>query len=121
MDSTDSPTTPTKPPEGPGPQSGLERLWSQALVAVSAAGEEVGRTAQKLAERAGLNPEEMRGHLREFTERLTSQRKDVEGRVEEAARRALASIKVPRREQIQELQARLDALEARVSSLAERR
>jgi len=41
--------------------------------------------------------------------------------VEEAARRALASIKVPRREQIQELQTRLDALEARVSSLAERR
>jgi polyhydroxyalkanoate synthesis regulator phasin len=114
MESKDSPS---KPPEGPGTQSGLERLWSQALVTVSAAGEEVGRTAQKLAERAGLNPEEIRGHLREFTERLTTQRRDLESRVEEAARRALSSVKVPRREQLQELQSRLDSLEARVAKL----
>lgn len=118
MDSTDSPT---KPPEGPGGQSGLERLWSQALVAVSSAGEEVGRTAQKLAERAGLHPEEIRNNLREFTDRLTAQRKDVEGRVEEAARRALTAVRVPRREQIQEFQARLDAIEARVAALSQKR
>jgi polyhydroxyalkanoate synthesis regulator phasin len=114
MESKDSPS---KPPEGPGNQSGLERLWSQALVTVSAAGEEVGRTAQKLAERAGLNPDEIRGHLREFTERLSTQRRDLESRVEEAARRAIATVKVPRREQLTELQARLDALEARVAKL----
>jgi polyhydroxyalkanoate synthesis regulator phasin len=118
MDSTDSPT---KPPEVPGSQSGLERLWSQALVAVSAAGEEVGRTAQKLAERAGLHPEEIKGHLRELADRLATQRKDAEGRVEEVARRALATVKVPRREQIQEFQARLDAIEARVAALSQKR
>ncbi|HVE86051.1 MAG TPA: hypothetical protein VND93_24510 [Myxococcales bacterium] len=122
MESKDSPS---KPPEGngngAGNQSGLERLWSQALMAVSTAGEEVGRTAQRLAERAGLNPEEMRGHLREFTERLTTQRRDFETRVEEAARRALASVRVPRREQVQELQTRLAALEERVASLVQKR
>ena len=117
MESKDSPS---KPPEGPGASSGLERLWSQALVTVSAAGEEVGRTAQKLAERAGLNAEEIRGHLREFTERLTTQRRDLESRVEEAARRALSTVKVPRREQLQELQTRLDSLEARVAKLGQR-
>ncbi|HYV50089.1 MAG TPA: phasin family protein [Myxococcaceae bacterium] len=114
MESKDSPT---KPPETPGNQSGLERLWSQALVTVSAAGEEVGRTAQKLAEKAGLNAEEIRGHLREFTDRLSTQRRDLESRVEDAARRAIATVKVPRREQLQELQTRLDALEARVAKL----
>jgi polyhydroxyalkanoate synthesis regulator phasin len=114
MESKDSPT---KPPEGPGSQSGLERLWSQALVAVSSAGEEVGRTAQRLAERAGLNPDEMRGHLREFTDRLTTQKRVLESRVEDAARRAMATVKIPRREQLQELQTRLDALEARVAKL----
>jgi len=114
MESKDSPS---KPPEGPGNQSGLERLWSQALVTVSSAGEEVGRTAQKLAEKAGLNAEEIRGHLREFTDRLSTQRRDLESRVEDAARRAIATVKVPRREQLQELQARLDALEARVAKL----
>ncbi len=117
MESKDSPS---KPPEGPGASSGLERLWSQALVTVSAAGEEVGRTAQKLAERAGLNAEEIRGHLREFTERLTTQRRDLESRVEEVARRALSTVKVPRREQLQELQTRLESLEARVARLGQR-
>src|SRR5262245_29799747 len=111
MESKDSPS------KSEGSHSGLERLWSQALVAVATAGEEVGRAAQRLAERAGLNPEEMRGHLREFTERLYSQRKDLEERVEEAARRALTSVKVPRREQLLELQARLEKIEARVSAL----
>jgi len=108
-------------PEGGGGHSGLERLWSQALVAVTSAGEEAGRTAQRILERAGLNAEEIRGHLREFTERLATQGRDLEDRGEEAARRAVSSFKVPRREQIQELQARLDSLEARLTSLLEKR
>ena len=114
MESQDSPSKPSE-----GSQSALERLWSQALMAVSTAGEEVGRTAQRLAERAGLHPDEMRGHLREFTERLTTQRKDLEERVEEAARRALGSIKAPRREELQDLQARLDRIEARLAALTQ--
>ena len=118
MESRDSVT---EPPEGGGSPSGLERLWSQALMAVASAGEEAGRAAQRLLERAGLNAEEIRGHLREFTDRLAAQGRDMEGRVEEVARRALSTIKVPRREQIQELQARLDAVEARLASLAEKR
>lgn len=105
----------------PGPQGRLERLWSQALMAVSSAGEEAGRVAQTLAERAGLNPEEIRRHVREFTDRLAGQRRDFERAVEDASRKALSTLKVPRREQIQELQSRLEKLERRLSSLEEKR
>jgi polyhydroxyalkanoate synthesis regulator phasin len=106
----------------PSPQGKLERLWSQALLAVSSAGEEAGRAAQALAERAGLNPEEIRRHVRDFTDRLAVQRRDFERGVEEASKKALSTLKVPRREQIQELQNRLDKLERRLGALmAEKR
>lgn len=86
-------------------------------MAVSSAGEEAGRVAQVLAERAGLNPDEIRRNVREFTDRLASQRRDFERSVEEASRRAVSSLRVPRREQIQELQNRLEKLERRLSTL----
>jgi len=115
MDSKDQPSK-----DGAQAQTGPERLWSQALLAMSSAGEEAGRVAQRLAERAGLNPEDIRAHLREFTERLASQRREFERSVEEAAKKALW-LRIPRREQLQELNTRLEALEARATALAERR
>jgi len=95
----------------------FERLWSQALVAVSNAEDEALKVVQRLAESAGWSPEEMRLRARELTERLASQRKDVEHGLDEAVKRTLTRLKVPKREQVQEVQARLNRLAERVERL----
>lgn len=96
----------------------FERLWGQALVAVSNAEDEALKVVQRLAEGTGWSPEEIRHRARELTERLASQRKDVERGVDEAVKRTLIHLKVPRREQLQEVQARLERLAERVERLS---
>jgi polyhydroxyalkanoate synthesis regulator phasin len=95
----------------------FERAWSQALVAMSTVEEEAVMITHRLGEAAGWSQEEARRHVREFTERLAHQRKDLEGSVEEGVKRALSKVRVPRREEIAELQARLDRIAARIDSL----
>lgn len=97
----------------------FERVWSQALLAVSTAEDEATRTVQRMAAAAGWNQEEMLRHAREFTERLTGHRKDLERNVEEGVRRALSHLKVPRRDQMQELEARLHRLSERIDALTQ--
>ena len=66
----------------------FERVWSQALLAVSTAEEEVTRTVQRVAAAAGWSQDEVKRQAREFTERLTGHRKDLEHNVEERRPRA---------------------------------
>lgn len=56
--------------------------------------------------------------LAEYFEKTWGQ---VEKGVEEAVQRALGRVKVPRREQLQEVAARLERLERRLAALEERR
>ena len=65
----------------------FERLWSQALLAVSTAEEEASRAVQRVTAAAGWSQEEVKRHAREFTERLLGHRRDLEHNVE-ARRRA---------------------------------
>jgi polyhydroxyalkanoate synthesis regulator phasin len=95
----------------------FERVWSQALLAMSTAEEEVNKNFQRVAAAAGWSQEEVKRHAREFTERLVGHRKDLEHNVEEAVRGALARLKVPRREELQEFEARLGRLAERIDAL----
>lgn len=95
----------------------FERIWSQALLAVSTAEEEVNRTLQRVATTAGWSQEEVKRHAREFTEKLVGHRKDLEHSVEVAVKGALARLKVPRREDLQEFDARLSKLAERIDAL----
>lgn len=98
----------------------FERLWGQALLAVSTAEEEALKVVQRMAETTGWSPEEMKTRARELTERLTSQRRDLERSVDEAVKRSLLHLRVPRREQVQDVQTRLERLAQRIEKLSER-
>jgi polyhydroxyalkanoate synthesis regulator phasin len=108
---------PEAPREKHAVSEAFERVWSQALLAVSTAEEEVNRTLQKVATTAGWSQEEVKRHAREFTERLVGHRKDLEHSVEVAVRGALSRLKVPRREDLQDFEARLDRLSERIEAL----
>jgi polyhydroxyalkanoate synthesis regulator phasin len=95
----------------------FERVWSQALLAVTTAEEEVNRTLQRVAATAGWSQDEVKRLAREYTERLAGHRKDLEHSVEVAVRGALSKLKVPRREELQEFEARLTRLAERVDAL----
>ncbi len=89
----------------------FQQIWSQALTTVHGAEEE----AQKLLSRIqGVSQEE----ARKLSERLAGQRKDLERRVEEVVKTSVARLRVPRREEVAQLNARLDALTKRLEGLS---
>jgi polyhydroxyalkanoate synthesis regulator phasin len=99
----------------------VERMWSQALVAVSSVEEEAAQVVQRLQAVAGWSQDEVRRQVAEVSERLTAQRQALEKGLEDGVRRAVSRLRVPRRDQIQALQARLDTVAARLERLAQRR
>jgi polyhydroxyalkanoate synthesis regulator phasin len=99
----------------------FERVWSQALLAKATAEEEVNKNLQRVAAAAGWSQEEVKRHAREFTERLVGHRKALEHNVEEAVRGALSRLKVPRRDELQEFEARLTRLSERIDALGQQK
>jgi polyhydroxyalkanoate synthesis regulator phasin len=99
----------------------VERMWAQALVAVSSVEEEAAQVVQRLQAAAGWSQDEVRRQVTEVSERLAAQRVALEKNIEDGVRRAVSRLRVPRREQIQALQGRLDRLAARLDNLAPRR
>lgn len=95
----------------------FQQVWSQALVTVSNAEDEVSRLMARLQEKAGWNPDEGRRQIRELSERLVGQRREVEKRVEDVAQRTLGRLRIPRRDQVAQLNARLATLEKRLEAL----
>jgi len=110
-----------EPKERRGLADAIERMWSQALVAVSSAEEEAAQLVQRLQAVAGWSQDEVRRQVAELTERIAAQRAVLEKGIEEGVKRAVVRLRVPRREQIQALQARLDRAAARLDRIAERR
>src|SRR4051812_20531471 len=92
----------------PDPKTVFEKAWSQALVAVSAAEEEAGEGAGEDAGVAGGGQDEVKRHVREFADKLTSQRRELEKSVDEQVKRAVTRLHVPRRDELAELGARLE-------------
>lgn len=96
----------------------FQQFWTQALSTVTGAEEEATKLLGKIQGLAGWTPEEARKQVREFSERLASQRKDVEQRMEDSIAQALGKMRVPRREEIVQLNARLDGLNKRLEALS---
>lgn len=99
----------------------VERMWAQALVAVSSAEEEAAQLVQRLQAVAGWSQDEVRRQVAEVSERLASQRLTLEKGIEEGVRRAVGKLRVPRREQLQALEARLDVLASRLDRIDTKR
>jgi len=95
----------------------FQQVWSQALVAVTGAEDEVAKLVGRLQGVAGWSQDEARRQVQHFTERLAAQRKELERRAEESVKASMAKLKVPRRDELAQLNARLDALARRVEAL----
>lgn len=124
MEKTDNDRTETVKPEPAKDKKGLaevfEKVWGQALLAVSSVEEEAQKVAQRLAETAGWSQEEVRRQVRELTVRLAGQRRDLERNVEEGVKRAVSRLKVPRREELQAFEERLNRISQRIDALSQK-
>lgn len=96
----------------------FERAWSQALLAVSTVEEEATRVAHWISGRAGSGQEDAKKLIRDLSTHLAQQRKALEATVEDAARKAMTHVRLPKREELQRLTARLDRVAERAEALA---
>jgi polyhydroxyalkanoate synthesis regulator phasin len=102
-------------------QAKFREAWSQALLGLNAAEGEAEKVLSRLADAAGLTPEDVKHHAREFGERLTQQRREVERAIDDGVRRAAAQFKVPTRDEIAALRKRIDEIADRIEVLAQER
>ena len=105
----------------PDIQELFKEAWSQALAGVNAAEQEAEKVFARLADAAGFTTDDVKRHAREFGERLTSQRRELEKGIDEAVRKAASRFRVPSQADIEALRKRLDAIDERVDTLAKDR
>ncbi len=89
--------------------------WSSALAGVNAAEAE----AEKVLGRLGFSPDDVKRHAREFGERLTTQRRDLERAIDDAVKRTANRFRIPTQADIAALQKRVDDVAARVDALSQ--
>ncbi len=96
----------------------FKEAWSQALAGVNAAEAEAEKVLTKLADAAGFSADDVKRQAREFGERLTTQRRELEKAIDDAVRTAANRFRIPTKDDIAALQKRLDAVTARVDALS---
>ena len=102
----------------PDIQEMFKEAWSQALAGVNAAEQEAEKVFSKLADAAGFSTDDVKRHAREFGERLTTQRRELEKAIDDGVRRAASRFRIPTREDIEALQKRLDVVTERLDALS---
>jgi polyhydroxyalkanoate synthesis regulator phasin len=102
-------------------QAKFREAWSQALVGINTAEAEAEKVLARLADAAGLTPEDVKHQAREFGERLTQQRREVERAIDDGVRRAAAQFKIPSRDEIESLKRRVDQIADRLEVVAQER
>jgi len=95
----------------------LERMWAQAVSAMSRVEDEAARVVQRAQTVAGWSQDEVRRQMTDLAERLAAQRRELEEGLEERVRTALTRLRVPRREEVQALTARVDRVAERLEKL----
>ncbi len=99
----------------------FKEAWSQALLKVSAAEDEAAKVLHRAGDLAGWKPEDVKRLAKEFSERLTVQRKEFEKSLDDGIHRAISRVKIPRRDDLEALVRRLDQVEARIEALRQKR
>jgi polyhydroxyalkanoate synthesis regulator phasin len=102
----------------PDIQEMFKEAWSSALAGVNAAETEAEKVLGKLADAAGFSPEDVKRHAREFGERLTTQRRDLEKVIDEAVKRTASRFRIPTHADIEALQKRVDDVASKVEALS---
>lgn len=96
----------------------FKEAWTQALVGLDAAEQEAEKVFNKVAGVAKFDPAEVRRLSRDFAGRLQAQRQEIEKTLERAVKRAGTRLKLPSRDELDQLRQRVDAIAARVDALA---
>jgi polyhydroxyalkanoate synthesis regulator phasin len=104
-----------------GIQDMFREAWSSALAGVNAAEQEAEKVLSKVADAAGLSPEDVRRNAREFGERLAVQRREIEKAIDDAVRRTANRFRIPTQSDIEALQQRVDAVARRIEALSKER
>ena len=102
----------------PDIQELFKEAWSQALAGVNAAEAEAEKAFARIADAAGFSTDDVKRHAREFGERLTVQRRELERAIDDGVRRAANRFRIPSKEDLEALQKRVDAVAERVDALA---
>ena len=102
----------------PDIQQIFKEAWSNALAGVNAAEQEAEKVLNKIADAAGFSPDDVKRQAREFGERLTVQRREIEKTIDDAVRRTVNRFRIPSREELDALQKRLDSISEKVEALA---
>ena len=95
----------------------LERMWAQAVTAMSSVEDEAARVVQRAQTVAGWSQDEVRRQMGDLAERLAAQRRELEQGLEDRVRGALQRLRVPRREEVQALMTRVARVAERVEKL----
>lgn len=99
-------------------QEMFKEAWSSALAGVNAAEAEAEKVLGKLADAAGFSPDDVKRHAREFGERLTTQRRDLEKAIDEAVKRTANRFRIPTHADLEALQKRVDEVSSRIEALS---
>jgi poly(hydroxyalkanoate) granule-associated protein len=99
-------------------QEMFKEAWSHALASVNAAEQEAEKMMGRLADAAGFSPDEVKRQAREFGDRLTTQRREIEKAIDDAVRRTAQRFRVPSQSDIEALRQRVEAIARRVEALA---
>jgi polyhydroxyalkanoate synthesis regulator phasin len=102
----------------PDIQEMFKDAWSSALAGVNAAEAEAEKVLGRLADVAGFSPDDVKRHAREFGERLTTQRRDLERAIDEAVKRTANRFRIPTQADIDALHKRVDAVASRIEALS---
>lgn len=102
----------------PDIQDVFKEAWSSALAGVNAAEAEAERVLVRLADAAGLSPDDVKRQAREFGERLTSQRRELERAIDDAVKRTASRFRIPTQGDLDALRRRVDEVASRVEALS---
>lgn len=102
----------------PDIQDVFKEAWSSALAGVNAAEAEAERVLVRLADAAGLSPDDVKRQAREFGERLTSQRRELERAIDDAVKRTASRFRIPTQGDLDALRKRVDEVASRVEALS---
>jgi polyhydroxyalkanoate synthesis regulator phasin len=102
----------------PDIQEMFKDAWSSALSGVNAAEAEAEKVLGRLADVAGFSPDDVKRHAREFGERLSVQRRELERAIDDAVKRTANRFRIPTQADIEALQKRVDEVASRIEALS---
>ena len=102
-------------------QARIAEIWHSAVGGLTPTAEQVSRGVSRLAHKLDVGPEEALKVFGEFSRRVRQDRDELERRIEQGVHHALAGMGLVNSQELESLEQRLDALNARVDEIQRKR